>query len=91
MTARKPAAEAQDAVNRAPRVSPAQTYVAGSHAARVRAEHDARRTELLARDEILAAEIETREAERHDINEALRLMSHPGDVENVVPLRGAAE
>lgn len=61
----------------APRQTKAATYVAGSHAARVRAEHDERRTELLARDEILAGEIERREAERHDINEALQLMSQP--------------
>ena len=57
--------------------SKAASYVAGSHAARVRTEHNERRTELLARDEILAGEIERREQERHDISEALALMSEP--------------
>lgn len=67
-------------------------YVKGSHAARVRAEHDERRTELLARDEILAGEIERREAERHDINEALRLMSEPAPAAhaNVVSINAPA-
>lgn len=70
----------------------AATYVAGSHTARVHAEHEERRTELLARDEILAGEIERREAERHDIGEALRLMSDPGvSVKNVLPFEAAAE
>jgi hypothetical protein len=64
-------------------------YVAGTHTNRVKAEHEERRTELLARDEILAGEIERRQAEREDIGEALRLMSDPGT--NVVPLRQAGE
>lgn len=68
------------------------SYVKGSHTARVRSEHDERRTELLARDEILAGEIERRHAEREDIGEALRLMSDPGDAKaNIVPLRQAGE
>ena len=66
------------------------SYVKGSHTARVRSEHDERRTELLARDEILAGEIQRREDERHDIGEALRLMSDPGEA-NIVPLRQAGE
>lgn len=59
-------------------------YVAGSHTALVRAEHDKRRVELLARDEVLSHEIEARQAERDDINEALRLLSEPAS--NVVRL-----
>lgn len=72
-------------------VAKSDTYVAGSHAARVRAEHDERRTALLARDEILAGEIERRETERHDISEALALMSEPATLANVVPLKVAGE
>lgn len=63
-----------------PEPARAAAYVKGSHSARVRAEHDERRTELLARDEVLAAEIEVRQNERHDINEALGLMSAPAPV-----------
>jgi hypothetical protein len=64
-----------------------ETYAPGSHTGAVRALHDARRTELLARDEILSAEIEAAQAERDDISEALRLMSQPGEV--VVALKAA--
>ena len=63
------------------RTAKAQTYVPGSHSARIRTEHDERRTELLARDEVLAAEISIRETERHDISEALRLTSEPAPVQ----------
>lgn len=69
--------------------SKAETYSPGSHTGAVRALHDARRTELLARDEILSAEIAAAQAERDDISEALRLMSQPGEV--VVALKAAAE
>lgn len=55
----------------------ANTYAPGSHTAAIRAQHDAARTELLARDEVLAAEIEALTNGRHDINEALGLMSVP--------------
>ena len=67
------------------------SYVKGSHTARVRTEHDERRTELLARDEILAGEIQRREDERHDIGEALRLMSDHGMPSNIVPITSAAQ
>ncbi len=63
-------------------------YSPGAHTGAVRALHDAQRTELLARDEILAAEIAAAQAERDDISEALLLMSKPADV---VPLKSAAE
>jgi hypothetical protein len=66
-----------------------ETYAPGSHTNSIRALHDARRTELLARDEVLSAEIEALQAERHDINEALQLMSQPAS--NVVDLARAAE
>ncbi len=66
-----------------------ETYAPGSHTGAVRALHDARRTELLARDEILSAEIDAAQAERDDINQALQLMSQPGEV--VVALKKAAE
>ena len=79
MTTKAPQNPAAAQVQQNTRAIASGKYVAGSHAARVRAEHDERRTELLARDEILAGEIERREAERHDITEALRLMSDPGE------------
>ena len=85
MTATKPAE-----MHAAPKPKPA-SYVKGSHTASVRADHDERRTALLARDEVLAGEIERRQDERHDISEALRLMSDPGEAANVVPLRAAGE
>ncbi len=64
------------------------TYAPGSHTNSIRALHDARRTELLARDEVLAAEISALEAERHDISDALSIMSSPAS--NVVELRANA-
>ncbi len=69
---------------------PAKTeaYAPGSHTASIRALHDARRTELLARDEVLAAEIEALQTERHDISEALRLMS--SEASNVVEMQARA-
>lgn len=66
-----------------------EPYAPGSHTGAVRALHDARRTELLARDEILSSEIDAAQAERDDISEALRLMSQPA--ETVVALQKAAE
>lgn len=71
----------------APVVKPAKAiaYVKGSHTASVRVDHDERRTALLARDEVLAGEIQRRQGERDDINEALRLLSHPGEVSVVLP------
>ncbi|WP_375597595.1 hypothetical protein [Devosia sp. Naph2] len=68
--------------------SKTETYSPGAHTGAVRALHDARRTELLARDEILASEIAAAQAERDDINEALKLMSGPAA--NVVDLKAAA-
>lgn len=76
-----------------PKTKPA-TYVKGSHAAGVRADHDERRTALLARDEVLDGEIRRRQEERDDINEALRLMSEPAPAAahaNVVSINSAAE
>lgn len=77
-------------------VTPAKstTYVKGSHTASVRADHDERRTALLARDEVLDGEIRRRQEERDDINEALRLTSEPAQVAayaNVVSINSAAE
>lgn len=66
-----------------------ETYAPGSHTGAVRALHDQRRTELLARDEVLASEIAGAQAERDDISEALRLMSQPA--ETIVALQKAAE
>lgn len=62
-------------------------YVKGSHTASVIVDHEERRTALLARDEVLDGEIRRRQEERDDINEALRLLSHPGEPANVVTLR----
>lgn len=91
MTTRPPRKPATEAAEAPPRPSRPRTYVAGAHTASIKAEHDQRRTELLARDEVLAAEIEAREAERHDISEALRLMSDPGPAKNVEPIRQPVE
>jgi hypothetical protein len=86
------ATKSDETIAPAAKPTKAETYVNGSHAARVRAEHDERRTALLARDEVLAGEIQRREEERHDIGEALRLMSDPGaPAKVVVPLRQAGE
>lgn len=63
-----------------------ETYSPGSHTGAVRALHDARRTELLARDEILSAEIDAAQAERADISEALRLMSQPAETISAVAM-----
>ena len=57
-------------------VSPAG-YAPGGHSAAVRAQHDELRIALLARDEVLAAEIEARQRERDDISEALAMCSEP--------------
>lgn len=92
MTQRPPRKAATDTPDAPPRPSRNRTYVAGSHTASIKAEHDQRRTELLARDEVLASEIKTREDERHDISEALRLMSDPGPAKaNVEPIRQPIE
>lgn len=64
-----------------------EAYSPGSHTGAVRALHDLRRTELLARDDVLASEIAAAQAERDDISEALRLMSQPA--ETVVALKAA--
>ncbi len=77
-----------EATTTTPKPVKAATYVKGSHAAGVRADHDERRTALLARDEVLDGEIRRRQEERDDINEALRLLSDPGS--NVVPMTSAA-
>ena len=83
MTAKRNTAEPVEApVQRTPKT---QTYVPGSHTSRVRAEHDARRVELLARDDVLASNIAALQAERDDIHEALQIMSSPAA--NVVELR----
>ncbi len=64
-------------------------YAPGSHTSSVRAHHDALRTEMLSRDEVLAAEIAALQAERDDISEAMLLLSNPAA--NVVDLKRAAE
>lgn len=74
-----------------------QPYVPGSHAAGVRASRDAERTRLLARQDVVAAERDARQAEMDDIAEALALLSEPSKLEafegNVTSLnrQGAAE
>lgn len=89
MTATKPSEAAQTT----PKPNKPATYVKGSHTAGVKADHDERRVAMLARDEVLAGEIQRRQDERDDINEALRLLSDPGEARNpnIVPLRQAGE
>ena len=83
MTATKSAETAASVVKAASKPA----YVKGSHTASVVVDHEERRTALLARDEVLDGEIRRRQEERDDINEALRLLSHPGEPANVVTLR----
>lgn len=67
----------------------APSYVKGSHAARVRSEHDERRTELLALRDVLDAQRVALVDQIEDIGAALMLLSDPGS--NVVPIKAAAE
>lgn len=56
------------------------SYVKGSHAARVRAEQDERRVELLALHDVLSAQRDGLNDQLEDINEALRLLSEDAPV-----------
>ena len=73
--------------------APAQTYVVGNHAARVRQEHDQRRTELLALRDVLTGERDALSAQIDDIGTALTLLSEPAPIAahaNVVSIGNAA-
>lgn len=89
MASRKPTPINQTAGEQiaAPRQTKAATYVAGSHSARVRAEHDERRTELLALRDVLEGQRSALVDQIEDIGEALMLLSDPGT--NVVSLKAA--
>lgn len=78
----------------APKPVKAQTYVKGSHAARVRAEHDERRTDLLALRDVLCAQRDALNDQIEDIGNALTLLSEPAPAAahaNVVSINSAAE
>lgn len=77
-----------------PKHTAAPSYVAGSHAARVRQEHDVRRTELLALRDVLEAQRIAIVDQIEDIGTALMLLSEPAPVAahaNVVSISSAAE
>lgn len=57
-----------------------QSYVKGSHAARVRAEQDERRVELLALHDVLSAQRDGLNDQIEDIGAALSLLSQPSNV-----------
>lgn len=83
MTNRKPVAQpaATPMVSRAT-VRP--TYAKGSHAARVRAEQDERRVELLALHDVLSAQRDGLNDQLADIGEALGMLSAPAS--NVIAM-----
>lgn len=64
----------------APKPAKAVSYVQGSHAARVRAEQDERRVELLALHDVLSAQREALDGQIADIGDALALLSPPSNV-----------
>lgn len=64
-----------------------QGYVKGSHAARVRSEHDERRTELLALRDVLEGQRCALVDQIEDIGAALMLLSDPGAKPSVVSLK----
>ena len=68
---------------------PVQGYVKGCHTALVRAEHDERRTELLALRDVLEGQRVGLVDQIEDIGTALMLLSEPGA--DVVPIRQAAQ
>ncbi|MET3924577.1 hypothetical protein [Devosia sp. 2618] len=75
-----PGTEAQPA-----RDAKVASYVKGSHAARVRAEQDERRVDLLALHDVLSAQRDGLNDQLSDIGEALAMLSAP----NVVSLKAA--
>jgi hypothetical protein len=72
-----------------PKPTRTQSYVKGSHTARVRSEQDERRVELLALRDVLDGQRIALVDQIEDIGAALLLLSDPGS--NVVPLKAAAE
>lgn len=89
MTARKHTEMTAGEQMAAPRSPKAPSYVKGSHAARVRTEHDAQRVELLALHDVLSAQRDGLSDQIEDIVDALQLLSAPAT--NVVALNAAAE
>ena len=64
----------------------AQSYVQGSHAARVKAEQDERRVELLALNDVLCAQRDALDGQIADIGQALMLLSPGAAAGNVVSM-----
>lgn len=87
MTTRKPSPAKETAPAPKPQAKP-QTYVKGSHAARVKAEQDERRVELLALHDVLSAQRDALNDQIADIGEALALLSDPSKPK-IVPLQAA--
>lgn len=63
----------------AQRPAKAAGYVKGSHAARVRSEHDERRVELLSLRDVLSAQRDGLNDQIDDIANALMLLSEPSE------------
>ena len=66
------------------RTAKAAGYVKGSHAARVRSEHDERRVELLSLRDVLSAQRDGLNDQIDDIANALMLLSEPSAFANNV-------
>jgi hypothetical protein len=71
----------------AARTAKASGYVKGSHAARVRSEHDERRVELLSLRDVLSAQRDGLNDQIDDIANALMLLSEPSEfASNIVAM-----
>lgn len=74
----------------APKPVKAAGYVPGSHAVRVRTEHDERRVELLSLRDVLEAQRDALDVQISDIGDALSLLSllsSPGETHaNIVAM-----
>jgi len=90
MTTRKPSPANETAPSPRPQTK-APAYVKGSHTARVKAEQDERRVELLALHDVLNAQRDALNDQLADIGDALALLSRPDDLQkpNIVPLQAA--
>lgn len=65
-------------------VKDTNSYVKGSHAARVRTEHDERRTELLSLRDVLTGQRDALSEQIEDIGDALTLLSEPAAALSIV-------
>ena len=92
MSTRSNTGTGPDAPFAPPKPTKPATYVKGSHAAGVRADHDKQRVELLSLRDVLTGQRDTLNDQIEDIGDALSLLSDPGTrVANIVPIRQAGE